>query len=220
MDRRVILVILLALATPVAEIVLGIAGDSILSVRDLGASWPYLALVGAAALTVPRSRAAALAVGLALVAFGFGAAKMLSAHFQRPDYQGAAAYVARAARPGDVVINYNGAPSPGPLTGLDVALKRRLPVFRAAVPAERGHPFGFSDPIVPLGDAVDRAVGAARGHRVFVVTTIFTNAGLEAASRVNPVPTEFPPDYRLVGERAFPGIGDTLVAVYAHTASR
>lgn len=219
-DRRVVLVVGLALATPVAELVLGVAGNSLFSVRDLGASWPYLALTGAAVLALSGPRAALLGAVLALIAFALGAVKMLGGDFQRPDYQGAASYVVQNARPGDVVVDETGALSPGPLTGLDVALHRRLPIVRAQAPAERDHPFGFSDPIVGLQQAVVEAVAAARGHRVFLVTNAFVTDIASLAGRVNPAPSQFPADYRLTAERVYPGLGATLVAVYADVGAQ
>ena len=68
------------------------------------------------------------------------------------------------------MIDETGALSPGPLTGFGVSFLRPLPVVRARSPAERDHPYGFADPFVPLRAAVARAVAAAHGHRVFVVT--------------------------------------------------
>jgi 4-amino-4-deoxy-L-arabinose transferase-like glycosyltransferase len=219
-DRRVALIIGLALATPVAEFVLGAAGNSVFSVRDLAASWPYLALTGAAALAVLPARAGTFAAGLAVLAFAVGAVKLLSAPFQRPDYQGAASYITQNARPGDVVVDETGALSPGPLTGLDVSLHRRLPIFRAEAPAERDHPFGFLDPIIPLQQGVNAAVAAARGHRVFLVSNVFATDIAGLAARVDPAPSQFPARYRLTAERAYAGIGDTLVAVYADVGAQ
>ncbi len=62
-----------------------------------------------------------------------------------------------------MVVDETGALSPGPLTGLDVSLHRALPVFRAEAPAERDHPFGFGDPIVPLAQAVAKPPPPPRG---------------------------------------------------------
>jgi hypothetical protein len=218
-DRRVILIAGLALVTPIAELVLGVAGHSLFSVRDLGASWPYLALTGGAVVAVGRPRVAILAAGLAVIGFAWGATKMLGGSFQRPDYQGPAGYVSRTARPGDIIVDETGALSPGPLTGLDVALHTRLRIIRAEAPAERDHPFGFTDPIVPLQRAVELAVAAAHGHRVFLVTNAFDTDIASLAGRVNPAPSQFPADYHLTTERAYAGIGGSLVAVYAHSGA-
>jgi hypothetical protein len=212
---RVWLVVVLACATPIGEAVISALGNHIFGVRNLAASWPYLALACSAALVASGPRVRLLAAGMAIVALGLGAVKMLSPRFQRPDYQTAASFVAGHALPGDVVVDETGALSPGPLTGLDVSLHRPLPVFRGQAPAERGHPFGFSDRIVPLEAAIRSAVRNANGHRVFLVTNLFTTDIEGLRARVSAVPGRFPEGYRLVASRTYPGIGGTVVALYA-----
>ncbi len=215
LDRRVILIVGLALVTPAAELVLGALGESVFSVRDLGASWPYGAIAVAAALTLCSPRWMALGAALALAGLVLGSTKMLGGNFVRPNYQGAASYLGSHVRPGDVVVDETGALSPGPLTGLDVALHRAVPIFRAEAPAERGHPFAFLDPIIPLQTAVNRAVAAARGHRVFLVTNAFVTDIAGLAGRINPAPSQFPSSYGLTGEQRYKGLGGTVVAVYS-----
>lgn len=217
-EHRLTLVVLLMLATPVLEAVVSVGGNHVFGVRNLAASWPYLALVAAAVLTAPPAPVAVMATALTVIAFGLGVARMLEPRFQRPDYQGAATYVEEHARGGDVVVDETGSLSPGPLTGLDVALHRRLPIFRAQAPAERGHPYGFADPIIPLQRAVGQAVAVARGHRVFLVTNVFRTNIVSLRGRINPAPSQFPAHYRLTAEQRFAGIGGTLVAVYSDTA--
>ncbi len=112
--RRVLLVVLLMLATPVGEIVGSAIGSHIIGVRDLAASWPYLALTGAAVVTAAGPRFGLAAAALTVVAFALSVPKMLSSDFQRPDYRSAANYVAAHARPGDTVVDVTGALSPGP----------------------------------------------------------------------------------------------------------
>jgi 4-amino-4-deoxy-L-arabinose transferase-like glycosyltransferase len=43
-DRRIVLVVVLALATPVGELIASLVGTNVFSTRNLAASWPYLAL--------------------------------------------------------------------------------------------------------------------------------------------------------------------------------
>lgn len=216
-DTRIWLVVALACATPLGEALVSALGNHIFGVRNLAASWPYLALGCSAAVAASGRRVSAVAAGLAIVALGLGAVKMLSTRFQRPDYQGAAAFVSDHARLGDVVVDETGALSPGPLTGLDVSLQRSLPVFRGQAPAERQHPFGFTDPIVPLHAAIRSAVASANGHRVFLVTNLLTTDIEGLRARVNPAPGQFPAGYRLAESQSYPGIGGTVVAVYAHS---
>jgi 4-amino-4-deoxy-L-arabinose transferase-like glycosyltransferase len=205
LPRRVGLVLLLALITPVGECIFSALGSHIIGVRDLAASWPFLALTGAAAITAAGMVIAATAAGLVLVAFGIGAGRMLEARFARPDYRAAAAYVAAHAPPGAVVLDETGGLSPGPLTGFDVAYHGRLRVLRAKSPAERDHPFTLFDPILPVAVGQARAVAAAAPARIFVV-------GAELPR------TAFSGGYRLVALRRYTGLEQTLVGVYAPTA--
>jgi hypothetical protein len=213
-EDRVWLVIALSVAAAVGEIVVSALGDHVLDVRNMASSWPFAALTCAAALTVSGRWVRPAAIALTLGAFGIAAVRIVGARFERPDYRGAAAFVAHQASSGDVVVDETGALSPGPLTGLDVYLHRRLLVLRAEAPAERDHPYGFGDPIIPLAQAVRDAAASARGHRVFLVSNVFRIdvAGLEG--RLNPTPSRLGRGYRLAERRRFPGFGGTEVSVY------
>lgn len=211
--RRLVLVVALMLATPVGEILGSAVGNHIIGVRDLAASWPYLALAGAAFVTAAGPRVGTVAALLAFAAFALGAPKLLEARFSRPDYQSAADYVASHARAGDVVIDETGGLSPGPLTGFDVAFHRRLAVFRALAPAERDHPYTVFDPRVPLADAFARAVNAARGARVFIVSVRVPNVA--SVPGLAPAPPELPGGYRRQSQHGYAGFQLTQVSVYS-----
>ena len=212
-SRLIWLVFALMLATPVGEALASASGNHIIGVRDLAASWPFLALFSSA-LAVAAGRRVGVSAGLlAVLAFLVGAVRMLEPRFQRPDYQGSASFVAAHARPGDVVIDMTGSLSPGPLTGFGIVFHRDLPVIRARSPAESDHPFTVFDPIVPIPSAAREAARVARGHRIWVVYPT-----LASTERINPVPTGLPASYRLDGLHRFPGIEPTLVAVYAGSA--
>jgi dolichyl-phosphate-mannose-protein mannosyltransferase len=202
LPRRLVLVLAPALATPVGECIFSAFGNHIIGVRDLAASWPFLALSGAAAVVAAGGLVSVVAAALTLVAFGIGAAKMLQAGFGRPDYQAAADYVTAHADPGDVVMDETGGLSPGPLTGFDVAYHGRLRVVRAKSPAERDHPFNLFDRIVPVPVAQAQAAADAAGARIFVV-------GAELPH------TPFPGGYHLVAVGRYPGLERTLVGVYS-----
>jgi hypothetical protein len=218
LDRRVLLILMLAVATAAGEIVTSTFGDHIFGVRDLAASWPFFALAAAVGCVSAGPRFGVACAVLTILAFALGAARMFESRFQRPDYQAAASFIVQHSGDGDVVVDETGVVSPGPLTGLDVALHGRLPIVRGQSPVEREHPFGFLDPIVSLSAAVKTAVAAAHGHRVFVITSRYPIiSGL--AGRVTPGPTRFPSSYRLVGSRRWSGIGSTRAAVYAHVGA-
>ena len=205
-SRRVVLVLALMLATPVGEFAFSAVGTHLLGVRDLAASWPFLALSGAAMASLAGRRAGMVAAGLGLAAFAIGAVKMFEPRFGRPNYRAAAAYVAAHASPRDVVLDETGPLSPGPLTGFDVAFRGRLRVVRALAPAERDHPWTLLDPVVPGPVAERQAVQDAGGARIFVV-------GVGLAQ------TPFPGGYRLVAVRRYPGPAQTLVGVWTRSAA-
>jgi hypothetical protein len=212
--RPVILIFLLAIAAPVGESIVSAFGNHIIGARDLAVSWPFLALFCSAVAFAAGRRLGLIAVSLAVVAFAVGAFRMLESRFQRPDYQGAADFVAAHARTGDVVIDATGILSPGPLTGFDVSFHRRLPVVRWGAAAERVHPFTVFDPRVPPATAVREAVRLAQGRPVFLVAPQLLGSRV-----VDPARHEFHAPYRLTTLRSFPGIQPTVVAIYT-TGSR
>jgi hypothetical protein len=216
-DRRLLLTVLLALAVPVGEAIVSATGNHVFGVRNLAASWPFLALAFSAVLMASGRRTGLVAAGLAIVAFGFGAAKMLTARFSRPDFQAASHYIAAHVRPGDIVLDETGSLSPGPLTAVDVTLHTHVPVVRAAAPAERGHPFGFGDPIIPYQEGVKTALARAQGHRVFVIENAYhiTVAAKRVVSGVGPLP----PPYRIAERHVWTGIAPTIVYVLARAGT-
>jgi uncharacterized membrane protein len=199
---RVVLVLALMLAVPVGELIVSAFGSHIIGVRDLAAAWPFLALSAGAIVAAAGPRLGAAATILAIAAFGVSAAKMLESRFARPDYQAAADYIATDGHTGDVVVDATGGVSPGPLTGFDVVFRRALTVVRAQAPAEHDHPFTLFDRVTLLQPAFDQAVRLARGGRVFLV-----------AAQVPPL--TLPDSYRLSLVRRYPGLEQTVVAVYS-----
>ncbi|MDQ6607153.1 MAG: glycosyltransferase family 39 protein [Actinomycetota bacterium] len=219
-ERRIVLVLALAIVTPLAEALISAISTHIFGVRNLAASWPALALGLAALLIAAGRRLRPVVVALAVVSFAIGAVKMLEHRYERPNYQAVADFIAGQARPGDVVIDETGQLSPGPVTPLDVALRAPVSVFRAGSPAERDHPFGFFDPIVPISQAIARAVAAAPGGRIFVASTVFAPSDIPGLARlVAPIHGHFPAPYRLVESHVYAGIARTKIEVYSRGAS-
>jgi 4-amino-4-deoxy-L-arabinose transferase-like glycosyltransferase len=210
-----VLVVALALAAPLGEMLVSAVGTNLFGVRNLAASWPGLALALAALLTAPAPRLRLAASALAVCAFATGGVQMLGKRFERPDYVGAARYVDATAAPGDVVVDATAVLSPGPLSPIDAALRRPHRIVRGAAPAERDHPFGFGDPVVPLEQAIAEAVAAARDGRVLVVTSGFPQRISGIERRTAPMRPKPPPAYRRAERRVFGGIASTEVEVYA-----
>ena len=214
-DRRLVLVAALLLSVPVGEVVVSAVGDNLFGVRNLAASWPALALALAAAVVAAGPRLGLIAGTLTVACFALGAARLLTSEHRRPDYQAAADFIDRRAGPGDAIVDVTAVLSPGPLSPLDVTLRRPHRIFRAGAPEERASPFGFDDRPVPLAEALPRAIAAAPGGRIFFVATIFPQqiAGLER--RTKRMKSEFPARYHVIEGRRYPGIAITAVTVYA-----
>lgn len=216
LDRRIVLVVVLALSVPVGEAAVSLVSTHLFGVRNLAASWPGFVLALAAFLLAAGPRLRVVAAALTFAGFAIGGAQMLRQVDQRPDYGGAASYIDAHARPGDVVIDRTGVLSPGPLTALDASALKTRPVLRAGAPAERDHPYTFLDPIVSNRTAVARAVRLAHGRRVFVVKAVYPSTiGITLRLRAER-DAPFPAPYRKVGTIRYPGfVSGVVVQVYA-----
>ncbi len=213
-DPRLVLVAVLALATPVGTLLASAIGTNVFGVRNLAASWPGFVLALAAFLTAGGARLRIAAVALTVVSFAIGAVKMLDESFRRPDYEGAAALLDRDAAPRDAVIDAALA-TPGPLSGLDVNLGEPHRVFRVGAPQEREHPFTVLDRTLPAETVTRRAAAAAAGGPIFLVSGATTSESRPAATDLaRAVEAGLPRGYRLVRSRDFPGILDVGVLVY------
>jgi len=203
-DRRTLLVLALAVATPVgAALFSAFGGTTLFSTRNIAASWPAFALALSALLVAAGPRLRFVAVGLAVASFAIGAWKVLDEQFGRPQYQAAANFVERNAGPRDVVIDETAVLSPGPLSHIDPFLDRPGRVLRSRAPQEHDHPFTLFDRYVPRAEAARRAVAAADGARIFLVTDL--GSALKPRSMGS---------YRLVETRRYDGIIKLAVQVY------
>lgn len=201
--RGAVLMLTLALATPVGAAIMSAVGSNLFSTRNLAASWPGLALAAALLLVSAGPRLRILTAGLAVAALAIGAVKLLDDSRQRPPYEDMAAFINARSEPGDVVIDETAVISPGPLSSLDPYLERRGPVLRSLQPQQRVRPFSVEDRVVPMGEAARKAVDRARGGRIFLATDA-GRAKLERPLR----------GYRLVSARRWPGIFDIEVRVF------
>jgi len=192
-EGRIVLVLLLALATPVGTALQSAVGSNVFSTRSLAASWPYLALAGAALITVGRPALRITAAALAVAAFGFGAAKMGSSDFRRPDYSRMAQFADE--HPGGVIVD-GAALTPGPLTNFDVeGSSPDAEVFRVNVPP---------DPAV----VAQRAAAAAGGGPITVISLVpLTPAIAEFIEQL-------PEGYALTDRELAPGLIDLQALVY------
>jgi 4-amino-4-deoxy-L-arabinose transferase-like glycosyltransferase len=205
LDRRLVLMVLVALSVPLCEALLSAVSTNIFGGRNLAAAWPSFALALGALLVASGRRLRYLTVGLALACFAIGAARMLQEANQRPDYQAVADAIDADGRPGDVVVDA-AVLSPGPLSPLEVALQEPRRVMRFGAPDQRERPFGVFDQVVPRSQVIGNAAAAAAGGRIFVVAV---------RDRPGPQPTSFPGGYRRVERRSYRGTADLLLDVWA-----
>lgn len=213
-DRRLALIIALALAAPVGAALISAVGTETFGTRNLAVSWPAFALALATLLVWARQPLRIASVALVVAGFGIGAEKMLESNYRRHDYNAAAAFLDRNASARDVVIDA-AVLTPGPLTGLDAAFDRPHRVFRVGSPQERDRPFQLGDPIAPAPEVTDRAVAAADGGPLFVATQIgsvpkYTQLG-------NAVLGRLPARYRESETQTYEGLGTLTVRVYERT---
>jgi len=141
--------------------------------------------------------------GLAVVALGVGAVKMVDDDYARPAWKDMARFLDERRGDGDVVIDETALLSPGPLSSIDPYLARRGPVVRAGKPQQRDHPFNVFDHVTTVGEATAMAMKLARGRRIFLAPVD------EASRRPHPLGR-----YRMVERREWPGFINAVVQIY------
>jgi hypothetical protein len=216
-----VLVLVVALATPVGEALYSWLGpNSVWGARQLNASTPGLALAMGALLTSSGARLRFLATGMVVVGFAIGAAKLLDSDVQRPDYAGAADFIADGRAPAEPVLDVP-LVTPGPLTGLEVALTSdgmppspRYPVLRVGIPSRSA--MLNAPPYTPLAappndTVVRRAERMARGRRLFVVIGL---GAPRASEIVNALLSQAGGRPVLVADESYPGLFPVTVYEY------
>ena len=190
-DARVVLIAVLAFATPVGAAVFSAVGDNVFVPRNLLASLPALSLALAAALLALPNLLFRVALALTIVALGLGAVSTLGRDAQRPAYAEVGAYVNAHIRPGDQVLE---------LTSLQGIPGRALRVEL--------------DPDVPYHtlrnpDQEADAIQAAKrgGGRISLVRA--ANSGADAAQAKKVVSS-----YRAVLQRRWDGLRPLTVTIY------
>ncbi|MDP1804902.1 MAG: hypothetical protein Q8K72_07040, partial [Acidimicrobiales bacterium] len=200
------LVVLLAVATPLGSVLQSAVGTNVFGVRNLAASWPYLAIAVAALLTAGRPALQTVAASLVVVALALAAVAV-----QRPEYQrpGFAPIVELAeAHPGSVVLNAN-ILSPGPLTNLEIEGSRPdAPVFRVFKAPQMERPFTVFEPRPAPIEVFRQAAAAADGSPIIVLTAI------PVPPNVEDLLAELPAGYERTTAAVIHGLYDIGVLVY------
>jgi mannosyltransferase len=220
---RLILVLVLALASPVGALLYSLFIESLIVPRNLLASWPGLALAIGALATSGRGPLRIVSVGLLIGGMSIGAVKSLDADSRRPDYESVASFIERVGSPDSPILEVPFVANP--LSSFEVTLNdpgqslvERRKVFRVGVPTrraqERARAAGLPPahtllPRPPADKLARRAGKLARGDTLFVVSPLGA-----ADSVLGAVPSRF----RRVETRTFPGL--TRPQVYVFRDSR
>jgi 4-amino-4-deoxy-L-arabinose transferase-like glycosyltransferase len=203
---RLTLLLLLAVASPIGAAVQSAVGTNVFRTRTFAASWPYLALAAAALVTIGRPALRVTAAALAVTAFAVATITMLGDDFHRPGYRTAARQ--GDAQQGGVIVN-GAAYTPGPLTDFEVeGAVPDSPVFRVNVPEQMETPFTLTERRPDPADVAERAVAAADGGPITLVSFI------PELPVVTQLVNHLPPDYELTDTTVIPGILDLEVRVY------
>ena len=207
---RVGLVVLLAVATPLGAILQSAVSTDVLAVRALAASWPYLALSAAALITAAPGRARVVASALAVGAFAVAALTMLTADFQRLEFSQLAAFADE--HPDAVIVNAAGF-TPGPLTNFELeGSEPDARVLRLNVPEQMERPFSLADPLPEAADVAERAVAAADGAPIIVIS------GVPQPALVLDVVDRLPDGYEPTAVERIGGLFDVQAVLYERDA--
>jgi mannosyltransferase len=227
---RLVLVLVLALATPVGLILQSIVSPSVFIPRNLISSSPALALLIGTLVTAPRQPVRLIAAASLIAGFAIGGVKMLDADNRRPDYDGAADFIERTGGPTAPVADL-AALSPGLQTALEAALApsgEPLPPDRAVLEigytsfatrleaARHFHVFTSGQP--PSPEQLARQAAADAGDGKLFLVTLGTDASLAqlraAGGVVGPFLAALPAGFHEVEYRSFPGFNDVGVEVH------
>jgi Dolichyl-phosphate-mannose-protein mannosyltransferase len=222
---------ILAVAAPIGALIWSLFADTIFGARVLITSSPGLAVTAGALVTAGPRPMRFASIGLLLVAFGIGAAKMLDKDNQRPDYAGVVAFIEESGPPDAPVVDLTQG-TPGPQTELQAAFApngepqpsdRRIltiafPTYESLIDARRrGVPILTALPIPSPQAIAQQASGLATGGRIYLV---LPGAASFDQVRATPGPvadfvTALPAGFREVASRTFPGLyyGDESVYV-------
>lgn len=228
-DRGLILVVALALATPLAELlILGVTGNDLFGARNLNTSSAGLALAVGAVLGLAGWRIAVPCAIAVLAGYSIGVARAREDRAGAIRFDSAAEFIEARAEPGDAVLDaISAAVSPVPLTPLqleldDPPLERQFQLF---------YPTG-DPPYLPYVSAHDPPGPIVQGafvgpdHHVFLLVSRVDIEEGEPGQK--PTANDFsttsikfrlPNGWEIVDQRTFDGVAPLTVYEFAPTAA-
>jgi hypothetical protein len=206
---RPLLVVGLALATPVGTALQSFTGDNVFSTRSLASSWPYAALCVGALVTAGKRPVRLAASALVVGSFVISTVLLFTDDFTRPKYDEVARFVDERTGGTGALIDIS-ALTPGPLTNFDTeGSLPSIPVFRTTIPEQKEIPFAIGMRYPDLADVAARSIEAAEGGPI--VVSVLQPAGQPIADAFLEL---LPDDYELTETREFPALWDIQVLVY------
>ena len=165
------LLIVLAAATPVGELLLLLLGGTdLFGARNLNTSSAGFTLAVGGLLSSAGPAIGSICAIAVLSCFTIGATKTLDDDFRTIGFKDAAQFVDSNARPADVVVDrISAAATPVPLTPLDAYLPPTRKEYRLYLPTGPPPFLPFRSPVPDPDDLLGDAFARARGHRVFLV---------------------------------------------------
>jgi len=165
-----VLVAMIALATPVCELLLGLVGTDLFGARNLAPSWYGLALLIGAVLAIPRGMVATACTVIVLGGYSYAAYDLTRPESRAVDFKGPAKVIDDEAAPGDVVVDAMAALStPVTLTPLDIHTEKQLSVYALNQPISEPPFLATTVQVPPPHLAFEEAFEKAEGHRVFML---------------------------------------------------
>lgn len=170
-SKGMVLVIALALATPLAEtLILALGGTDLLGARNLNTSSPGLALAIGAILAAAGPVAGVVCTVGVLGAYAVSAGKTLDPDNGPVNAKAAAGFIDATGSPADVVVDAaTSATTPVPLTPLDLYLPQTRREYRINLPGGEP-PFLPSSAAPDPGQLLRQAFDDADGERLLYVT--------------------------------------------------
>jgi hypothetical protein len=215
--RGMSLVLLLFLATPVAEAaLLFLGGSDLFGARNLNTASSGFALSIGAILVAAGPMIGAACAAAVFAAFAVGAVKSTETTTSTINFRSAADFIDAHAAPDDVVVDMlSPVLAPVPLTPIDVYLAPRPNEYRVYLTAGPPPFLDFPPDPVPI---LTEALEAAHGGRLFLVAgqdSITTGSGGRLTLKVppaNPATEEteqlpLPRGSSIVEEQSYPGLG-------------
>lgn len=208
-DRNLVLVIGLCLATPIGALLLGVVSTDIFGGRNLGASWSGIPLL-VGALIAAAGPVWGI-VSLVVVSAGLLAGSIHLADSGRTEfsYSDAAGYIDSRIGPDDAVIDTSHI-SPVPLTPLDAYLDFDGDEYRPGLPMGEP-PFLPTTPVPDTAKELKQAFELS--DRIFLVTLTGHESLVDDNALTFGLTYDLPPGAKVVSQKTFDGIYPITVTV-------